>query len=221
MAVEPVNYQAIVGATDYPTFARLLRDSGCRRCALAANRTRIVVDRGDHRAGILAIGEAPGRQEDLAGRAFVGRAGRLLDELLREARIDPDADVLITNLVKCRPPANRVPRPDEVAACRPYLERQLRLVRPHTVLLLGATALRHFRPSAGVALGESAGRRFALEAWPGVAFWPLYHPAYLLRSRRKRPLALEHLERIRRKIPLPSPVPEGGTGRGGAPVARG
>jgi uracil-DNA glycosylase len=188
-------------APDYPTFVRLLRDSGCRRCALAAGRTHIVVDRGEPEAGIMVVGEGPGEQEDLSGRAFVGRAGRVLDELLRAVRLDPDTDVLIANVVKCRPPGNRVPHAGEIAACLPHLHRQLSLARPHTVLLLGATALRHFATAhRPFAMKREVGRRFTLEAWPGTAFYALYHPAYLLRSPRKRPLALGHLERIREAL---------------------
>jgi DNA polymerase len=188
----------ILAAPDYPTFARLLHGSACRRCALAAGRTHIVVDRGDPRAGILAVGEAPGEQEDLAGRAFVGRAGRVLDGLLRAVGLDPEADLLIANVVKCRPPGNRVPHAEEAAACLPYLHRQIELSRPHTVLLLGATALRHFAaPRAAFAMERAAGKRFALDSWPGIAFHALYHPAYLLRSPGKRPLALRHLEHVR------------------------
>ena len=188
-------------APDYAAFAPLLRDSGCRRCALAGARTNIVVDRGDPAAGIMAVGEGPGEQEDLSGRAFVGRAGRVLDELLRAVGLDPERHLLIANVVKCRPPANRVPRADEVSACIPYLHRQVGLVRPHTVLLLGATAHRHFVPTPkAFAMEREVGRRFSLEAWPGVAFYALYHPAYLLRSPRKKPLALGHLEALRAEL---------------------
>ncbi len=190
-----------LAAPDYGTFARRLRDSGCRRCALAAARTNIVVDRGDPAAGIMAIGEGPGEQEDLAGRAFVGRAGRVLDELLRAVGLDPERHLLIANVVKCRPPGNRVPHLDEVAACRPYLHRQMELVRPHTVLLLGATAHRHFVPAQkSFAMEREVGRRFALAAWPETSFYTLYHPAYLLRSPGKKPLALGHLQRVREQI---------------------
>ena len=196
-----MKHAEILAAPDYPSFARLLRESGCRRCALAAARTHIVVDRGDARAGIVAVGEAPGEQEDLAGRAFVGRAGRVLDELLRAVGLEPERDLLIANVVKCRPPGNRVPHAGEAAACLPYLRRQLELVRPHTVLLLGATALRHFAdPPGAVAMERAVGRRFALAAWPGLDFFALYHPAYLLRSPGKRPLALGHLERVREEL---------------------
>ena len=191
-------HERVLAAPDYPTFARLLRESGCRRCTLAEDRTHIVVDRGDSRAGIMAVGEAPGEQEDLRGRAFVGRAGRVLDELLRGAGLEPEADLLIANVVKCRPPGNRVPHAAEAAACLPYLRRQIELARPHTVLLLGATAHRHFvRASKAVVMEREVGRRFALAAWPGIGFTTLYHPAYLLRSPGRKPLALRHLEQAR------------------------
>jgi len=190
-----------LAAPDYATFAPLLRESGCRRCVLAATRTNIVVDRGDPTARIMAIGEGPGEQEDLAGRAFVGRAGRVLDELLRAVGLDPERHLLIANVVKCRPPGNRVPHADEVAACIPYLRRQIELVAPHTVLLLGATSYRHFVPTQkSFAMEREVGRRFSLEAWPGIAFYALYHPAYLLRSPGKKPLALGHLEKVREEI---------------------
>ena len=190
-----------LSAPDYAAFAPLLRESGCRRCALAVTRTKIVVDRGDSTAGIMAIGEGPGEQEDLAGRAFVGRAGRVLDELLRAVGLDPERGLLIANVVKCRPPANRVPHVDEVAACIPYLHRQIELVRPHTVLLLGATAYRHFVPAQkSFAMEREVGRQFSLETWPGIAFYALYHPAYLLRAPGKKPLALAHLVKVREEI---------------------
>lgn len=196
-----MTHEQVLAAPDYPAFARLLRESGCRRCALGAQRTHVVVDRGDPSAGIVAVGEGPGEQEDLAGRAFVGRAGRVLDELLRGVGLEPERHLLIANVVKCRPPDNRVPHAEEVAACLPYLRRQLELVGPHTVLLLGATALRHFVGARKpFALEREVGRRFLLEAWPGIDFYALYHPAYLLRSPRKKPLALAHLQQVREEL---------------------
>ncbi len=211
-------HAAILAAPDYPSFARLLRDSGCRRCALAAARTQIVVDRGDPAAGIMIVGEGPGEQEDLAGLAFVGRAGRVLDELLRAVGLAPERDALIANVVKCRPPANRVPHAEEAAACLPYLHRQLALVRPHTVLLLGATAHRHFAPSrASFSMQREVGRRFALASWPETAFYTLYHPAYLLRSPGKKPIAIGHLEQLRGELRATGRWPGGA----GAPLAPG
>jgi len=190
-----------LAAPDYATLARLLRDSGCRRCALAATRTHVVVDRGNPTAAIMAVGEGPGEKEDLTGRAFVGRAGRVLDELLRAVGLDPERHLLIANVVKCRPPGNRVPQAAEVAACLPFLRRQIDLVQPHTVLLLGATAYRHFVPTQkSFAMEREVGRRFTLEAWPETSFYALYHPAYLLRSPGKKPIALGHLELVRRAL---------------------
>ncbi len=188
-------------APEYDAFAPLLRESGCRRCALAAARTNIVVDRGDPAAKIMVIGEGPGEQEDLAGRAFVGRAGRVLDELLRAVGLDPERHLLIANVVKCRPPANRVPRANEAAACIPFLHRQMELVRPHTVLLLGRTASSHFVPGRKIfVMKREVGRRFTLPAWPETGFYPLYHPAYLLRSPGKKSAALGHLEKVRGEL---------------------
>jgi len=194
----PPSHEAVLAAPDYATFAALLRASGCRRCALAAGRTQIVVDRGSPAAGILAVGEGPGEQEDREGRAFVGRAGRLLDELLAAVGLEPERDLLIANVVKCRPPGNRPPDAAEARACLPYLHRQIALARPRAVLLLGATAVRHFVESRrAFAMERLVGRRVELTAWPGVGFFPLYHPAYLLRDPRRRPAALEHLNRMR------------------------
>lgn len=203
-----------LAAPDYPAFARALRGSDCRRCALAAGRTSIVVDRGNPAAGVMAIGEGPGEQEDLSGRAFVGRSGKVLDELLRAVGLDPERDLLIANIVKCRPPANRAPRANEAAACFPYLRRQIELSRPHTVLLLGATAHRRFAPDvAALAMQRQVGRPFTLERWPGIDFTTLYHPAYLLRSPRNKPAALGHLEQVRDRLAARSLRPPGAMAR--------
>lgn len=207
-AATPPSREAVLAAADYPSFARLLRASGCRACALAEGRTNIVVDRGNTGAAIMAIGEGPGEREDLEGQAFVGRAGKLLDELLRAVGIDPGRHLLIANVVKCRPPANRVPQPGEVAACLPYLRRQIALVQPHTVLLLGATALRHLAHAKGaLSMEKAVGKPVSLPEYPGVAFTPLYHPAYLLRDPRKKPVALGHLEALRDRLRAEGALP--------------
>jgi DNA polymerase len=197
----PPSFEEILAAPDYPAFAALLRDSGCRRCALAAGRTRIVVDRGSPAGRLLAIGEGPGETEDREGLAFVGRAGRLLDGLLRDVGLDPERDLLIANVVKCRPPGNRTPDAEEARACIPYLHRQIALAAPRAVLLLGATAVRHFiETKRSFAMERVVGRSVELAAWPGVGFFPLYHPAYLLRDPRRRPLAVAHLEALRERL---------------------
>src|ERR1700756_3441378 len=106
----------------------------CTRCPLAAGRTTVVFGEGDPHAGLLVIGEGPGRDEDLQGRPFVGRSGQLLDRLLAEEADLTRAQVYIANVGKCRPPGNRAPLPDEIAACRPYLDQQVRLIGPRVVL---------------------------------------------------------------------------------------
>ena len=121
---------AVLPARDaeaYPEFRRRLRESDCQRCALAARRRHIVVDRGNPDAPIIAIGEAPGLQEDAQGIAFCGRAGRKLDELFAAEGLSTDKHLLLVNVVKCRPPGNRDPKPEEMARCHPFLERQLAL----------------------------------------------------------------------------------------------
>jgi len=181
----------------YASFAETLGRSGCTRCGLSAGRTTIVVDRGSPGTGLMLVGEGPGRDEDLQGKAFVGRAGRLLDRLLAGAGIDSERDTLIANVVKCRPPDNRAPKREEAAACRPFLERQLELVAPRAVILLGAVALGLFFPERrGIAMKDQVGRTFFSPHHGGTLFGVLYHPAYLLRDPRKQPLFLEQLQKI-------------------------
>jgi uracil-DNA glycosylase family 4 len=188
----------VLDAGAYGTFRDLLRASDCRRCGLATGRTGIVVDRGDPSAGIMAIGEGPGEQEDLQGKAFVGRSGQLMDRLFAEAGIDTDRHFLIANIVKCRPPANRAPRREEVEACLPYLRKQIDLVRPHTVILLGAVAVRRLLKEKGAfSMKERAGKIFSSPHFPGLDLMVLYHPAYLLRDPRRQPDFLRHIEGLK------------------------
>jgi len=192
----------------YPSFRRLLRDSGCTRCALSEERTTIVVDRGNPDPGIVVIGEGPGEEEDRKGKAFVGRSGRLLDRLLVRAGIDSNRDLLITNVVKCRPPKNRAPRPGEAEACLPFLRKQISLVRPHAILLLGATAVRHLLPGKKkFAMRDEVGRIFTMPEYPDAAITILYHPAYLLRDPRKQPRFVQHVEHLRRHLEQVGPDP--------------
>ncbi len=150
----------------------------CTRCGLAGGRTQVVFGVGDPGADLLLVGEGPGREEDLRGEPFVGRSGRLLDTLLRqELGVDRSA-CYIANVVKCRPPGNRDPRPDEIEACRPYLDAQIRLIAPRVVVTLGNFATRTL-------LGTSEGiRRLRGAVYPlGAAqLVPTYHPAAALRG---------------------------------------
>ena len=150
------------------------RGCGFEPCETA---TRMVPGEGNADAEVVFVGEAPGATEDALGRPFVGRAGKLLDELLAEAGLARD-DVWITNVVKARPPRNRDPKAPEVAHCRPWLERELELIRPRLVVPLGRHALKHFAPAAKIA--DVHGRLL-----DGHLF-PLYHPAAAIYNRALR-----------------------------------
>ena len=200
-ATGSVTREHVFCAPDYGEFRRRLQSLDCQDCALGATRRNIVVDRGEETARVLLIGEAPGAEEDARGQAFVGRSGRLLDEMLCEAGWNPKRDILIANVAKCRPPENRAPHRDEVAACIPYLHRQVELLRPSAVVLLGGTAIRHVLPEhSKTAVTKLAGRALESSDPPGVRFFATFHPAYILRSRSKRPEMVRHLEQVRASL---------------------
>lgn len=148
----------------------------CTLCPLSATRANAVPGQGADKPLVMFVGEGPGAQEDATGIPFAGRAGKLLDELLQSINYLRE-DVFITNVVKCRPPGNRDPRPEEAAACRPYLDRQIELLDPALIVTLGRHALGHFRPGARIT--ASHGQTFPHE---GRTLLPLYHPAAALRS---------------------------------------
>jgi DNA polymerase len=144
---------------------------------------------------VLVIGEGPGEQEDRQGRPFVGPAGKLLDRMLAAVGLEP-AEVYITNIVKCRPPGNRDPRPEEAAACRPFLEEQVRILGPELVLALG-------RPAAQSLLNSKAPISALRGSWHqfrGVPLMPTFHPAYLLRSPEKKGQAYQDLKALARAL---------------------
>lgn len=151
---------------------------GCTRCALAGGRTQVVFGVGNPSAGLLIVGEGPGREEDLRGEPFVGRSGQLLDTLLRQELGIDRTGCYIANVVKCRPPGNRDPRPEEIEACRPWLDAQLQLIAPRVVLTLGNFATRTL-------LGTTEGiRRLRGRVYPfgDARLVPTYHPAAALRG---------------------------------------
>jgi DNA polymerase len=160
---------------------------------LCADCTQLVPGEGSAEAQVVIVGEAPGAREDELGRPFVGRAGRLLEELLAEAGLFRE-DVFITNVVKARPPGNRDPRADEVAHHWPWLERQLAVIAPRLVVPLGRHALARFAPE--LTIGEAHGE-LVEPAGGGPALFPLYHPAAALRSTALRSLAFEDARRLR------------------------
>jgi len=163
----------------------------CTRCGLAGTRINAVPGEGSDSPSILFIGEGPGANEDEQGRPFVGRAGKLLDELLGVVPL-LRSDVYITNVVKCRPPGNRDPLPEEVRACWPYLEAQISLLEPHVIATLGRHAMNRFLPNARIS--DQHGRA---TVWRGIVIFPLYHPAAALRSTTLR----QTLENDIRRLP--------------------
>jgi uracil-DNA glycosylase len=150
----------------------------CFRCDLGRSRTHAVVGRGNLRAPIMVVGEGPGQNEDETGLPFVGKAGQLLEKILASVKLNTTEDVYICNIVKCRPPGNRVPTPEEMAACIPYLLEQIRLVDPQIILLTGATAVKGL---TGDKRGITKIRGEWLQ-WQDRLCMPILHPAYLLRN---------------------------------------
>lgn len=173
----------------------------CRRCGLALGRQQVVVSRGNPAASLMVIGEGPGAQEDASGSPFVGRAGQLLDQMFASVAIDTRQDAYICNVVKCRPPENRKPTPEEMAACLPWLLEQIELVQPKVLVLAGATAME------GV-LGLKGGitkLRGQWRQWRGLWCLPIFHPSYLLRNpsrERGTPkwLTWQDLQDVRRRL---------------------
>jgi uracil-DNA glycosylase family 4 len=149
--------------------------STCARCRLAQGRTQVVYGVGDPGADLMFIGEGPGYHEDEQGEPFVGAAGQLLNRMLAEVKI-PRSDVYICNVVKCRPPGNRDPYPDEVEACTPYLREQIQLIDPVVVVTLGNWATR-FILDKQVSISRVRGQRFP---WSGRTVIPTFHPAAIL-----------------------------------------
>lgn len=188
----------ILGAKDYHQFRDSLKDSQCKRCDLYRGRRNIVIDRGNSSSRVMVIGEAPGENEDLIGKAFVGRAGKLLDEIMKAISLDTDRDMLIANIVKCKPPGNRSPLREEVSACLPYLHKQIELMQPKVIVLLGAVALKHMIPEkTDFSMENEAGRFFSSKDYPSVQFMVLYHPAYLLYDPRKKKVMWEHVKQLK------------------------
>ncbi|MDD3190566.1 MAG: uracil-DNA glycosylase [Candidatus Pacebacteria bacterium] len=163
----------------------------CQKCPLCETRTNTVPGCGNSRAEIVFIGEGPGKNEDLQGRPFIGAAGKVLDGLLESINLKRE-DVFITNVVKCRPPLNRDPLPEEVAACRDFLARQVAIIKPQIIVLLGRHAMDRFLP--GLKISEDHGKPKLRD---GQTYFPIYHPAATIYQRR----LLQTLEVDFKKIP--------------------
>ena len=165
--------------------------AGCTACALHRGRTQTVPGDGDPNAELMFIGEAPGENEDRQGRPFVGRAGQLLDDLLGEIGFGRD-DVFVANVVKCRPPNNRDPLPEEIGCCEVYLREQIEGIRPKLIVLLGRFAANYFLPD--VKIGQVRGQPHQTGPWLVL---PVYHPAAVLRNPRLHDTMREDFALIR------------------------
>ncbi len=152
----------------------------CHACKLAGGRTNVVPGEGSMQSEIMFIGEAPGLHEDRQGKPFVGAAGQFLDELLQLIGLNRGT-VYIANVIKCRPPNNRDPRPEEINACKPWLERQINIIGPKIIVTLGRFSLSLFLP--GNAIGSCHGKPFNAN---GIIYFPMYHPAAALHQYRLR-----------------------------------
>jgi DNA polymerase len=153
----------------------------CRRCKLSDRRTNIVFGAGDADARLVFVGEGPGFDEDQQGEPFVGKAGQLLMKIIQAIKLDR-SQVYICNIIKCRPPGNRTPEPDEIETCFPYLKRQLAAVRPDFIVALGAVAAQTLLKTT-TPISILRGRFHEFE---GISVLPTYHPAYLLRNEDKK-----------------------------------
>ena len=151
--------------------------NACEKCKLAKTRTNVVYGVGNPNADLMFIGEAPGRDEDLKGEPFVGRAGQLLTDIIKAMKLTRD-DVYIANVIKCRPPENRNPEPDEIEECRPFIRRQIEIIQPKVIVTLGRIALQSLM-ERGYAISGARGQWLDFH---GIKVMPTYHPAYLLRT---------------------------------------
>ncbi len=170
----------------------------CRQCALAQTRKNIVFGDGDPKAKIVFVGEAPGADEDDQGLPFVGRAGQLLTNIIKAMGLDRK-DVYICNILKCRPPGNRNPLPDEIRLCEPFLKEQLRIISPQIICALGSVAAKTLLKTE-TPITALRGR---FHFYDGIKLMPTYHPAYLLRNPQAKKQVWEDIQLIMKEIELP------------------
>ena len=183
----------VVNKEDTMTLSILQRTvKGCRRCNLAATRQNVVFGEGSNKAKVMFIGEAPGEDEDIQGRPFVGRAGRLLDQLIERIDLRRE-DVYICNILKCRPPNNRDPEESEITSCKNYLFSQISLIKPRIICTLG----RHAYNTLMNADERITKVRGSLKDYRGMTLLPTYHPSFLLRNQEKIKEAWEDMERLK------------------------
>ncbi len=163
----------------------------CTKCALHGKRLHAVPGEGSSKAAVFFIGEGPGAEEDKQGRPFVGRSGQFLREMIRTIGFKEE-DVFIGNVVKCRPPENRDPQPEEIEACYPYLQKQLEIIQPKVIATLGRHSMARFLPSQTIS--KCHGRIYKRK--DGVYIFPLYHPAVALYSPSQKEILLKDMQRL-------------------------
>jgi uracil-DNA glycosylase family 4 len=198
-----VAYQKSLGAQFFPgsphkiphpqhTLAEVRKELGeCTRCKLHLTRRHIVFGEGSERAKLVFVGEAPGEDEDRQGRPFVGKAGQLLTRIINAIGLTRD-EVYITNIIKCRPPANRNPQQEEIATCEPFLGKQLEIIQPRIICALGT-----FAAQTLLKTDEKISRlRGHFHSYKGIKVMPTYHPAFLLRNPHKKREAWEDMKKI-------------------------
>jgi uracil-DNA glycosylase family 4 len=192
-------YNEVLASRNYAEFRARLSAYNCQKCPRGQARTHIVIDRGNPDSKILIVSERPGDNEDALGKAFVGRSGELLDKIMASIGLDTNRDMLIVNVVKCKAEEDRAPTATEADACRPYLRRQIELMKPKIILLLGAVALKFLVKGRGeeFSMEKEAGQFFTAPEFPDVQFMVLYHPAFLLRDPTKKIVMWEHVKKLR------------------------
>jgi DNA polymerase len=169
----------------------------CQKCQLHTSRKQVVFGTGDPAAALVFVGEAPGRDEDIQGRPFVGKSGQLLTRIIEAIGLKRE-QVYILNVIKCRPPQNRDPLPEEVAACRPIIQAQMACLQPHVICALGAFAAQTLLQST-----EKISRlRGRFQRWGDIPVMPTYHPAYLLRNPQDKRLVWQDMQQIQRLLGL-------------------
>jgi uracil-DNA glycosylase family 4 len=195
--VSPIADSVGAGSLD----ALRLETHDCNACRLAGTRTQVVFGVGNPNADLMFIGEAPGRDEDIQGEPFVGRAGQLLTDIIKAMKLTRD-DVYIANVIKCRPPDNRNPEPDELDQCRPFLRRQVALIRPKVIVTLGKFGLQSLTEKS---YAISAVRGQWLD-YDGIKLMPTYHPAYLLRTPAAKKDVWSDMKKVMAELGIPVPA---------------
>ena len=198
-------YSGLEKTADLPALREFIGE--CTRCKLHSSRTNLVFGTGNPQAELMFVGEAPGADEDLRGEPFVGRAGQLLTDIIERGMGMTRAEVYICNVIKCRPPDNRNPEPDEVAACEPFLFRQIDLVRPRAIVGLGTFAVQALL-KVKTPISKLRGNWQEVR---GVKLMPTFHPAYLLRNPADKRLVWADIQEVMRL--LGKPIPQRGPRR--------